>query len=203
MAPANQQHPGHRTGAHPALRRKARAGLEERAARIVSLPKALRLTLARVADDLLDMAMAVIGIRREERTGDALEDLFDPSHLLMLLDGPQRRRAAIAFDPALVGGLIQQETMGRVAALQDSDSRAMTDTDGAICAPLIDALLARAAPMIELPDEQGLIDGYAFGARVNDPRLMVMALEASHYQVLHLTVDLAGGASGGDHAVPA
>ena len=43
------------------LSRKTRAGQDVRQTHTMSLAKALRLTLAKVSDDQLDMAMAVIG----------------------------------------------------------------------------------------------------------------------------------------------
>ena len=43
------------------LGRIAAAGREERQARAMTLPKAMRLTLAKVADALMDLPLAVIG----------------------------------------------------------------------------------------------------------------------------------------------
>src|SRR5690606_243353 len=84
-----------------ALRRMARAGRDVRQARAMSLAEALRVTLAKVASDPFGTAMAVIGVRSETRNGDDLEGVFGAQTLLMLLDGPHRRRAAAVFDAAL------------------------------------------------------------------------------------------------------
>ena len=85
--PAHQ--PGGQGGGAPpsALVRKANVGREEHQARAMTLAKALRLTAAKVADDLLDMALAVIGLRTDRQGLDALSALFDPAGLLMLLEG--------------------------------------------------------------------------------------------------------------------
>lgn len=180
--------------ARSALVRKAHVGREEHQARAMTLAKALRLTTAKVADDLFDMALAVIGLRAEQRAGDALAPLFEGAGLLMLLEGPERRRAAAVMDAALVGALIQQQTMGKVMPLPEgAEDRKLTDTDAAICAPFLDALLSRVAPLPEVPSDQSLMDGYTFGVRTEEPRLLLMALEAPAYRVLHLTLDIEGG----------
>lgn len=175
------------------LHRKARAGRVEHQTRAMSVPKALRVTLAKVADDLCNMAMAAIGVRVEQRRGDALGDLFDDASLLMSLDGPLGSRAAAVFDAALVGGLIQQQTMGKVMPELDGAVRRMTTTDAAICAPFLDTLLQRAALLPETEDERALLQGYRFGSRPDDARLLHMTLEAAEYQVVYITVDIAGG----------
>ena len=182
------------TAARSALVRKAHVGREEHQARAMTLAKALRLTAAKVADDLFDLALAVIGFRAERHASDALAPLFDDTGLLMLLEGPERSRAAAVMDAALVGALIQQQTMGKVLPTPEGgETRRLTDTDAAICAPFLDALLARVTTLPEVPSEQALIRGYAFGARTEEPRLLLMALEAQSYRVLHLTVDIEGG----------
>jgi flagellar motor switch protein FliM len=185
--------PGAAAAGDSVLRRKAQAGQAEHQARAMSVPKALRLTAAKAADDLFDMALAVIGIRLEDRAGDTLEELFAEPGLMMLLDGPERRRGAAFFDPALVGGLIQQQTMGQVLADPGGVPRRMTPTDAAICAPFLDALLERAAALPEAPEERALLAGYRFGSQAPDARLVLMALEAPAYRVAQLTVDLAQG----------
>lgn len=175
------------------IHRKVQAGLAEHQSRAMSLAKALRVTLAKVADDLFDLSMAAIGVRVETRSGDDLPDALATPGLLMLLEGPGRGRAAAILDAALVGGLIQQQTMGKVLAAADPQDRPLTPTDAAICAPFVDALLQRAALLPEKPKDQQLIAGFAFGAWVEDARILTMALDAPDYELIHLNLDIAGG----------
>lgn len=179
------------------LRRKAEAGRAEQQLRAMSLQKALRVTLAKVADEQFGLAMAALAVRAELRSGEALEDLFDGADLLMLLDGPGGRRGAAVFDPLLVGALIQQQTMGRVLPDGGGAPRALTSTDAAISVPFLDALLARAAELPDAPEDRRWLEGYRFGTRAEDPRLVLMALEAAEYRLLQITVDIAGGARQG------
>lgn len=175
------------------MHRKVQAGRAEHQSRAMSLAKALRLTLAKVADEMFDMSMAVIGVRSETCPGEGLvEHLADPG-LLMLLDGPSRARAAAFIDPSLVGALIQQQTMGKVLSLSDGPERPMTPTDAAISAPFLDTLLSRTTPVPDDPQEQHLIAGYTFGAWVEDVRVLGMALDAPEYELIHLSIDISGG----------
>ena len=115
-----------------AIRRKTQVGLHEHRVRAMSVQKAFRVSVAKVADELYDMAMSAIGITLETREAEACADLFDPASLLILLDGPARRRGAVVLDPALVGAMIQQQTMGMVMPIPEgAEPRALTETDAA------------------------------------------------------------------------
>ena len=89
--------------AAPVLRRMTRKGQAEHTARATSLAKALRLTLAKVADARLNLPLAALAIRTHRQEGSDLQEVLPKDHLLLLLDGPQGRRGAALLDPALVG----------------------------------------------------------------------------------------------------
>ena len=188
-----QQNSEQASEATSALHRKVRVGKADHQARAMSLPKALRLSLAKVADELCDMAMAVIGIRAQTCKADELTSHLQGTTLLMLMDGPQRRRGAAMFDPIFVGGLIQQQTMGKVMPTPEEQGRLLTATDAAMCAPFLDDLIARTATLPEEKEQRCLIEGFRFGAHCVDERLLLMALEEPEYEVFQLTVDMAGG----------
>ena len=99
-----QQNSEQASEATSALHRKVRVGKADHQARAMSLPKALRLSLAKVADELCDMAMAVIGIRAQTCKADELTSHLQGTTLLMLMDGPQRRRGAAAGGCRTRGG---------------------------------------------------------------------------------------------------
>jgi len=179
------------------LHRKTHAGHVARHSKSVSLAKALRLSLAKVADQQMGLPLAVIAARVEVATNENLADVFDDAKLLMLMDGASGRRGAVVFDADLVGAVIQQQTMGRVTAPLPGDPRPMTDTDAAICTPLLDGFLTQAAIMPDDPQDRALLDGFRFGARVPNTRLLLMSLVQPEYKIIHLTVDLAGGARQG------
>ncbi|MEL6452834.1 MAG: hypothetical protein AAFQ19_16395 [Pseudomonadota bacterium] len=179
------------------LGRIAAAGREQRAARAMTLQKALRLTLAKVADEVLDLPMAVIGAVVQDASGDGLEDRLQDAALLMLLDGPHGAAGGVMIDPVVVGGVIQQQTVGTVHA-DVGQGRAMTRTDAAICAPLVDGMLARVVPILDDEDEKALITGYRFGAKVDSARTLALSLDAQDYVLVRLTVDIARGVRQGE-----
>ncbi|MCR8825766.1 FliM/FliN family flagellar motor switch protein [Pseudosulfitobacter koreensis] len=179
------------------LHRKTAAGQQQHQARSVTVAKAMRLSIAKVAKDVFNMAMQAIGLVVEERSQEACIEMMDDIALLVLLDGPQGRVGAAMIDAGLVGGLIQQQTMGRVLPAMD-DPRPMTETDAAMCAPMLDALFERAANAVEDEADRALLQGYSFGVRAEEPRLVGMALEEPVYRVIRLTLDQARGARQGD-----
>ena len=56
------------------LHRKTSVGKAVHLARAMTLPKAFRLSLAKTADELYDMAMAVIGVRQQLCTSAELSE---------------------------------------------------------------------------------------------------------------------------------
>ena len=124
------------------LQRKATVGRQEHQARAMTLPKSLRVGLAKVADETLHMALAVIGITQERWAGDEIKDKLDDQSLMLLLDGPTGGTGGAVMDFALVSALVQQQTTGRVATSPAAE-RKMTETDAALCAPVLEKLFLR------------------------------------------------------------
>ncbi|MEL7097475.1 MAG: FliM/FliN family flagellar motor switch protein [Pseudomonadota bacterium] len=179
------------------LRRKADAGTQEHQARAMTVAKAMRLGIARVADALMDLPLSAIGIVVERREADACADLMTEGSLLMLLDAPRGRIGAAILSADLAGGLIQQQTMGSVRP-PAGEARAMTNTDAALAAPLIDGLLERAEREVEALGDRAVLEGVRFGSRAEEPRMVQMALEAPDFLVIRLTLDMAKGARQGE-----
>lgn len=175
------------------MRRKAKAGREDAQARRMSVGKALRLSFAKVANELLGLPLAVIGATAAAQPAEGLDEILEAEALLMLLEGPRGQKGAAMLDGALVGGLVQQQTLGKVQPDGSEAGRPMTATDAALCAPVLEGLMKRAAPLPDDPAERALLTGFEFGAHVAAPRLLRLALEGAEYRVLRLTLDLAGG----------
>ena len=174
------------------LQRKAQVGKQEHQARAMTVPKALRVCLAKVADDAFDMALAVIGVTKETAAASVvLEDVGEET-LLLLLDGVAGKVGGALLGSALVSALVQQQTTGRVAAAVVEDRR-MTATDAALCAPLIDLLFKRAHGLVDNDADRVELPCLKFGARAENKRLFELALDEVEYTVLRLTVDIAGG----------
>ena len=177
------------------VQRKARTGREAQAARAMSLGRALRLTAAKQADQMLGLALGMLGVTRKPTGIEDVAASFDATTLFLLMDGPGSQVAAAVLDAPLVAGLIQQQTMGRVTRVpQEGPARQHTATDAALCAPFVEALLGRAALLPEEQADRELLQVYRFGVWAADPRVALLALEAPAFEVIEMTLDLAAGA---------
>ncbi|MDG1352631.1 MAG: FliM/FliN family flagellar motor switch protein [Sulfitobacter sp.] len=177
------------------VQRKARTGREAQAARAMSLGRALRLTAAKQADQMLGLALGMLGVTRKPTGIEDVAASFDATTLFLLMDGPGSQVAAAVLDAPLVAGLIQQQTMGRVTPVpQEGPARQHTATDAALCAPFVEALLGRAALLPEEQADRELLQVYRFGVWAADPRVALLALEAPAFEVIEMTLDLAAGA---------
>ncbi|UWQ92617.1 FliM/FliN family flagellar motor C-terminal domain-containing protein [Rhodobacteraceae bacterium M382] len=180
------------------LRRKLSAGrpAEEPSGDSRAILRAVRRALARAAEDLYDLPLAVIGAKQALCAPDGLSGCLADGQLLLLLDGPDGCPGAIAMDGAAVTAAIQQQTMGQVSG-PSSVARNYTGTDAAMIAPLIDAMLTRAERNLGESPDLHQIRGFRFGARVDDVRSLSLMLEAERYLVFELTLDLAVGRTQG------
>lgn len=175
------------------LQRKAQAGKQEHQARAMTVPKALRVSIAKVADELFDLPLAVIGAVQEKCSAGGLAAKMDEAGLLVFLDGPGGLVAGAILGPEFVGALVQQQTTGRVTA-QPPAERKLTATDAALCAPMLDAVFQRAHDLLETPDDRHILAPYRFGAKAESKRVFLMSLDQPDYHVLRLTLDVAAGA---------
>ncbi|EEB83185.1 FliM/FliN family flagellar motor C-terminal domain-containing protein [Roseobacter sp. GAI101] len=181
-----------------AMRRKTQAGQALHQSRTVSVPKALRLTLSKVGNDLFSLPLATMGVTQHTVDNEECRDILKDENLLILMDGPRGLCGAVMIDPALVGGLIQQQTMGKVLDAPAGFVRPMTGTDAALAAPLIDALLERAAKLVETDEDRAVLTGYRFGAKSHNVRLLMLSLDAPEFHIIRMTVDMAQGARQGE-----
>lgn len=177
---------------HPVLRRKVEAARDDQFARAMSMRKALRLTIPKVADELFGLSLGVIGVTQKQLPQAQVLSVFSNETLLLLLDGPQGAVAAAALDADLVGAAIQQQTTSKVIPSRP-EPRTMTRTDAAMVAPLLDAVLQRSAELLETDAERCVFEGFRFGANVEDVRTLGLTLEAQDYHVFRVSTDIAGG----------
>lgn len=157
---------------------------------------ALRRALAKAADEVADLSLAVIGATQSRVTRDALADMVGADVLPLLLDGPEGARGALWLDRPAVGALVEQQTTGRISGSVAQD-RSFTATDAALVAPLVDAALSQAGDLVETAADQDALRGFRFGARAEDAAALVLAVEAERLRLYELTLDFDRGAAQG------
>lgn len=172
--------------------RKMAAGQDKAQTGGRSALRALRLGLARAARDVFGMPLSVIGATQTRAAQEALPAHLSDERLLILLDGPDRAIGVASLDRACLAALIQQQTMGMVTGTEPVE-RPYTGTDASLAAPLIDAVLERAANLSDSIADKQCLTGFRFGARADSVRALMLAVEAERFRIFDLTVEFDGG----------
>ena len=122
-----------------ALQRKAQLGQERLQTRAMTAARALRVSWAKVAEEELDLASAVIGLTETKVDPGVFLSELPETTMILLLDTPNRGPGAALVDSSLVGGMVQQQTMGAVAEVApDAPQRLPTRTDAALVGPFLE-----------------------------------------------------------------
>lgn len=178
------------------IHRKAQAARGGFDSRLMSPARALRLSLARTADTMFDLALTVVTVEQLRVPLSDLAKALGEEGLLLLLEGENAPRGALSLDPQFLSGLIEVQTTGAVRP-GVAKPRPATRTDAAMVAPLINALLSGY-------DEQmaGGVEGYQprkfeYGDMVEDTRSLSLAMTAPDYDLFRITADLGPGAKTG------
>ena len=172
--------------------RKLASGQDDSGAKGRSALRALRLGLARAARDVLELPCAVIGATQARLLQDDVPDALGEDRILILVDGPDRAIGVVSVDRGCLTALIQQQTMCRVTGGAPSE-RAFTPTDAAMVAPLLNGAIERAAVLAEIPADKDCLTGFRFGAKADDIRAVILALEAERFRLFDLTIDFDSG----------
>ena len=171
------------------LQRMVSRGGQKRDALIMSVAKAIRLSIPKTGKDLFDMLISKIGVVIEKPSSDLLAELVVEDVLLCLLEGDEERVGAALIAGEVVSGLIQQQTIGTVS-LPKGTKRQLTQTDPVMCTPLVDDLFKQVALMLEEDNDQQTISGFRYRACFADARAMSIALDQNEYLISRLTLDL-------------
>lgn len=175
------------------VHRKARATREGGDSRHMSLARAIRLSLAREADQLFDLALTVATVeQRRVELGDVASALQEDG-LLAVLEGEGGRLGAVSLDPQFLAALIEVQTTGKVGA-GPLRSRVATPTDAAMALPLIDGLFKESDAMLAeaLGDHEP--SRFRYVEQIADLRSLGLILTAPGFDFFRLTLDLGPGA---------
>jgi flagellar motor switch protein FliM len=172
---------------------KAQAAQKAFEARDMSPSKALRRALARAADTLWDLALVCQGVNAEILDQDGVIAALRPGQLLLLLDGPDGAVGLCAVDRAVLTGVVEVQTIAQVTTLAVDEDRELTTTDAAMMAPLLDGAMQRFADNLDDHPLREQLEGFRFGAMVEDARAASLLLDAPGYRSFEVAIDLALG----------
>ena len=143
------------------------------------------------------MPLSAIGVVTQTRSVDIVCGLGGENTLLCMLERDHGKIGVSIIGGDVVGGLIQQQTMG-IISVKKTNARSKTQTDAVMCAPLLDTLFEMVAGILDNTQYTRTIFGYQFGAMFEDKRALTIALDQAEYFVVRLTLDLALGARQGE-----
>ncbi|PYG25577.1 FliM/FliN family flagellar motor C-terminal domain-containing protein [Pelagimonas varians] len=175
------------------LGQKAQAAQRAFEARGMSPSKALRRALSRTADVLWDLALVTQGVSVEMHDQDGVIDGLGQKDLLVLLDGPDGALGIASIEREIMTGVIEVQTIMQVTQMPVDDERVLTPTDAAMMAPLLDGTLEKLVSNLDHHPLCAQLEGYRFGAMIEDARAASLLLDASSYRTFRAEVDLALG----------
>lgn len=183
--------------ATPAMRRKLAAGALAAAEGGPGADRSWRLSLARAARDRAHLPLEVAWLSLDRLSLSELLELPPDRALIAVLEGPGEGLGILVLSAAVLAGIIEIQTIGRVTDLPPAQRRP-TRTDAALVAGMIDAALAGLEE--ELRDEADLAwaGGFRYASFLEDARPLGLLLEDGPYRVLRAGVGLALGAKTGE-----
>lgn len=180
------------SAAYSVIHRKAKVARDEFDAREMSPAKALRLSMAKTAENLFNLALVVRTIEQLTLPLQQMEEALGENGMLIMLDGRDGLHGVVKLDHALVTAFIEVQLIGRMRDRMP-DERPFTPTDAAITQPLINEVLASFHQILAEDEIESGADGLRFGDMAEDARTLVLDLEAPDYELYRLNVDLGPG----------
>ncbi|KEO61609.1 FliM/FliN family flagellar motor switch protein [Thioclava indica] len=180
------------------LRKKAEAGRPVADGVAMSPERAISSSLAKVAQDMLELPLQVTSIEESRRSLADLPETLEALSLLALIEGPSEALGLIALPPATLQALIEMQTMGRLGKAP-SGPRKATRIDAAMAADFIDALLGAIESTLIEDDAISWAGGFRYASHLDDPRPLGLLLEDVTFRVWNVQFSLGEGAerSGG------
>ncbi|WP_072779299.1 FliM/FliN family flagellar motor switch protein [Marivita hallyeonensis] len=176
--------------AESVLERKAQAQRRSLGVGGLSVHRALGRSLSIAADALWALGLVAQATRDDTLPTDLALARLPEDALLLILENDAGSCGLLALDRSVVTSLIEVQTLGKVSRFP-LDDRPFTATDAAMTAPLVDAALPRFGAMLEGQPERAHLQGFRFGAQVDDVQTAGLALDGDSHHMLSFDVSLA------------
>ena len=162
----------------------------------MSPAKALRLAVARAAEEGAHMVAALTGFDEERIGKELLLESWDECALVFTLAGPSGPRGIAIADTGVLSSVIEQLLTGRITR-REAEARAPTPTDAAVVRDLLNRVLNRFDTEMAVAEQPPPVTGFRLGAVIFDARAASMMLEEIDYRSYRATIDFAEGARTG------
>jgi len=176
---------------HDVLRRKLRveSSMPEEAA--ISPARAVRVALARAADQAFSLALRAGSIRQSRLDLADVVEHINETWALFPVSHDDGEVGAICVNPAACFAFVEQQTMGQVRPDAAPD-RTLTSTDRALTQPLSDLFLRLFDETLEGAPTAFWTQGYRCEDPVPTRHLLALQLEALEYRVFDVTMEFVG-----------
>ena len=151
--------------------------------------RAMRLALAKSANDTVGLALTVTEIAEEEITLDVLLENLPEKLLLIELIRDGAMVGVMAVDMQFRAAVLEMQTMGELIKAV-AEERAPTGTDKTMCEPVLERFLSALPAAIKLADIGGWVDDIILGNKVDSSRAAGLVLKDVDYRFLRIGVDL-------------
>ena len=160
-----------------------------------SVTAMLKLALEQASDALLGISLEALAGDCARLDRDEIGARLPQTALFAVLEG--QVPGFLCLESALVGGIVEHQTIGRVLPGGGDADRKPTRVDAALVAPLIDGALERVTLAAEASEGVPWACGLAFGAMVSGRRALLLALPVRDYHVIAFDLQLSEGARQG------
>jgi len=178
------------------LKRKAEAGRPRLSFAAMSPAKALRVGLAKAAQDQHRLALIVDKISEDRLSLSELLEVLEERALLAVLTGPAEGLGLAVLSPPVMAALVEMQTMGRVIP-GEVPPRRPTRTDATMVVDFIDQVMAELETALASELDVIWAGGFRYSSFLNDPRPLGLLLEDAAYRVFRMELDLSLGAKRG------
>ena len=183
--------------AQSVLARLLRSAGQAAANSAVTPTRALRLAMARAAEQSVGLNLSVLGVTEEVMPLDEALESLAPEMMLLALGRGGDPVGLAAFDLQLRTATVEVQTVGALRPAPAAERR-ITDADAALCAPLVTGFLADLAQTALDTSLEGWADGVDAGVRLPDARAAGMILEDCVMRLVRLSLELGGSERQGE-----
>ena len=155
-----------------------------------SMKSLLRLALEQASDVALGLPLEVTASESSVAGREGLGARLQDDGLFAVLEG--QVSGFLAMDCALVGGIVEHQTIGSILSKGQLDRRP-TRVDAALVAPFVDVALEKITQAAQAVNAAPWAQGLAFGAMVPDQRTLLLALPVRDYHLFAIDVQIGGG----------
>ena len=178
------------------LRRKAKVQQSGFAPGARTAARVWQTTMPRVADKMLGLHLRVEEVSDSNVLPSQLLARADESSLIALIQTADGREGVAVLESGLLAGLIEAVVCGEVGRGELMD-RPATETDGAICAPIVDGWIRAFDSEVAPFEEQPAVATARILSRLQDPRSAVLALPEMTLSATRISLDIGEGARSG------